>query len=264
MQAVLFANINNSWPVSPGGLYGSPNEPRWTALLGSVEIGDKDDGVKSENFDSPDGITTRRLWDDARSEVILDGAGNIMVASCTKSENFPVSGSGIQAGFGGGVQDGVILKFNSNLSGVLFSSYFGGSGSDACFVLSINPLTGNVYVAGGTSSPNLPGSKAGVIYPAYQQGQVDGFVTEIAPSGSGIIRTTYLGTSGNDLVYGIQFDKFGFPYVTGTTTGAWPVVNATFSNPGSKQFISKLQPDLGVVYSRWDGIGGPNHRSMLL
>ncbi|MES2892842.1 MAG: PKD domain-containing protein [Bacteroidota bacterium] len=231
-----------------------------TALLGSIEIGgDKDDGVNiRKKFDTPDGAeTTRRNYgDDARSEVILDGGGNIMVASCTQSTNFPVSGSGIQGGFGGGKQDGVILKFNPTLSAVAFASYFGGSGTDACFVLSINPLTSNVYVAGGTSSADLPGNKAGVIYPAYQQGEVDGFVTQIDPAGAGIIRTTYMGTAGNDLVYGIQFDKFGFPYVTGTTSGAWPVLNATFSNPNSKQYISKLQPDLSAfVYSTVFGTG---------
>ena len=37
--------------------------------------------------------------------------------------------------------------------------------------------------------------------------------TEIKSDGSGIIKTTYLGTSGNDMVYGLKFDKFGYPYV---------------------------------------------------
>jgi gliding motility-associated-like protein len=231
-----------------------------TALLGSIEMGgDKDDGVNiRKKFDTPDGAeTTRRNYgDDARSEVILDGGGNIMVASCTQSTNFPTAGTGIQPGFGGGKQDGVILKFNSNLSGLIFSTYFGGSGSDACFVLSINPLTSNVYVAGGTSSVDLPGNKSGVLYGTFQQGEVDGFVTQIDPAGAGIIRTTYMGTPGNDLVYGIQFDKFGFPYITGTSTGAWPVLNATFSNPNAKQFISKLRADLsGFVYSTVFGTG---------
>ena len=116
--------------------------------------------------------------------------------------------------------------------------------------MSINPLTGNLYIAGGTSSSDLPGNKTGVIGSSFQGGEVDGFVTQIVPDGSGIIKTTYMGTIGNDLVYGIQFDKFGFPYVTGTTSGSWPVTNAAFSNQGGKQFISKMQPDLSAfVYS---------------
>lgn len=226
-----------------------------TAILGSIKMGGiQDDGVNIRGkYVAPDGpdATRRNYGDDARSEVILDAANNIYLASCTKSSTFPVTpGTPIQEFFGGGRQDGVIIKFTPNLNSVLFSTYFGGTGDDACFVLSQNPLTGNLYVAGGTNSPNLPGDKTGVMQGTFQGGEVDGFVTEIKNDGSGIIKTTYQGTTGNDLVYGIQFDKNGFPYIMGTTTGNWPVQNAAYSNPGSKQFISKLQPDLSAyVYS---------------
>ncbi len=83
---------------------------------------------------------------------------------------------------------------------------------------------------------------------AYQGGVTDGFITQIKNDGSAIVRTTFQGTPGNDMVYGIQFDKKGFPYIMGTTTGNWPVVSATFSNANSKQFISKLKPDLSPTY----------------
>ncbi len=238
--------------------------PSGTAIIGSVVIGGTmDDGVnvRSKFANPPGAETTRRNYgDDARSEVILDGGGNILLASCTKSEDFPVRNSGIQTTFGG-IQDGVILKFNNDLSSLVYGTFFGGKEADACFVLSINPLTGNVYVAGSTASNDIPGDKTGAIYSTYQGGVVDGFVTQIRPDGSGIIKTTYMGTTENDMVYGIQFDKFGFPYISGTTTGTWEVVNAPFSNPGSKQFISKLKPDLSdFVYSTVFGTnsGVPN------
>ncbi len=241
--------------------------PSGTAIIGSVKIGGTgNDGVNIRGkYIAPDGAdaTRRNYGDDARSEVILDAAGNIYVASCTQSSNFPVTSNAFQKTFGGGRQDGVVLKFKPDLSDTLFSSFFGGSGDDACFVLSLDPLTQNIYVAGGTTSTDLPGDKTGVIN-ATNQGAVDGFVTEIKNDGSAIIKTTYEGTSGNDLVYGLKFDKFGFPYIMGTTTGSWPVINAPFSNPGSKQFISKLQPDLSAyVYSTVFGTntgpgGSPN------
>ncbi len=225
-----------------------------TALLGSLMVGGlKDDGVNIRpKYVTPLGTdaTRRNYGDDARSEVILDGTGNIFLASCTQSTDFPVSASALQNTYGGGRQDGVILCYNAALTAPIFSTYFGGSGDDACFVLSINPLSGNLYIAGGTNSMNLPGNKTGTINATNQGGAVDGFVTEITPNGTAIISTTYIGTTGDDIVYGLKFDKFGFPYITGTTTGIWPVINANFSNPGSKQFICKLKPDLSAyVYS---------------
>jgi gliding motility-associated-like protein len=238
-----------------------------TALIGSVKVGGKgDDGVNIRPKYSPltgtpngqtDGAfeTRRNYGDDARSEVILDAGNNILLASCTQSDDFPVTSNPLQKVFGGGRQDGVIMKFAPNLSGIIFSTFFGGSGSDACFVLSINPGTGNLYAAGGTTSPSLPGTINGSpsepgISTTFQGGATDGFVTEVTSDGSAIIKTIFTGTTGNDLVYGIQFDKFGFPYIMGATTGSWPVKNALFRNAGAKQFIAKLQPDLSAyVYS---------------
>lgn len=258
-----------NYPLKPAGnLIGSGGQydivitklnAAGNALIGSVRIGGSaNDGVnirgKYTGLDGDD-ATRRNYGDDARSEVILDNNNNIYLASCTQSGGtgsgaFPVRNSAIQTTFGGGRQDGVIIKMSPDLSFINYSTLFGGSGDDACFVLSINPLSGNVYVAGATTSGDLPGNTTGVINGSNQGGETDGFITMIKPDGSGIIKTCYLGTGGNDLVYGVQFDKYGFPYVMGTTTGSWPVLNANFSNPGSKQFISKLQPDLSnFVYS---------------
>ena len=272
--------------IGSGGLYDiivTKFNAAGSALIGSLKMGGSgDDGVNIKPKYIPvnpptqnDGAfeTRRNYGDDARSEVLLGAGNTIYLASSTQSVNFPVSGSPIQTSFGGGStvnikQDGVILQFTQNLTGVIFSTFFGGSGNDACFVLAINPLTGNLYVAGGTTSNNLPGDKTGVLQPTYQGGVTDGFVTQIKPDGSAIINTTYIGTNdndpstdGNDLVYGIQFDKFGFPYIMGTTTGNWLAVNAAFSNVRGKQFIGKLKPDLsGYIYTTMFGTasGIPN------
>lgn len=219
-------------------------------LIGSVKMGGAgNDGIniRDKNVGEPGAESIRRNYgDDARSEVILDGGNNIYLASCSQSDNFPVTAGVPQPVFGGGIQDGIVAKFTPDLGNTLFSTYYGGNGDDACFVAGINPAGGDLYIAGGTTSNNLPGNKAGVISPAYQGGATDGFIAQFLNDGSSLVRSTYQGTTGNDLIYGIQFDKLGFPYIMGTTTGNWPVLNATFSNPGSKQFISKLTPDLSA------------------
>lgn len=242
-----------------------------TLLPGSIKIGGSgDDGVNIKpKYVSLAGIapggqtdgafeTRRNYGDDARSEVILNAANEILLVSCTQSINFPVVGAAFQTVFGGGRQDGLLLKFTPGLTALQYSSFFGGPGSDACFVLSINPTNSDIYVGGATTSTNLPGNKSGVIGSTYQGGLTDGFVFQLNPSMSSIVKTTYLGTAGNDMLYGVQFDKFGFPYVMGTTTGSWPVINALYSANGGKQFISKLQPDLSAyVYSTVFGTNAP-------
>ena len=115
-------------------------------------------------------------------------------------------------------------------------------------------------MAGGTESTDLlPGTQAGTVGPSNHVSggsAIDGFIAVISNNGSSVIRSTYIGTSGADQIFGIQFDNKGFPYVMGQTTGSWPVINATYSNAGGKQFIAKLQPDLSsFIYSTAFGSG---------
>lgn len=254
-----YGNLGGNWDILLTKLNATG-----TALIASLKIGGKgDDGVNIRHKYSTAGAISidRNYGDDARSEVLLDEAGNVYFASCTQSPDFPVtavSGQTTLAGTNadGRAQDAVVLKFTPDLSAVLFSVLIGGDNDDAAFVLAINPSNKNILVAGATASTNFPGDKSGVKYPGFQGGLCDGFVSEFTNNGV-LVRTSYFGTGGIDIIYGIEFDKFGFPYISGTTTGAWPVVNANFSQAGGKQFIVKLKPDLSdFVYSTVFGSGG--------
>ncbi|MBC7946247.1 MAG: PKD domain-containing protein [Chitinophagaceae bacterium] len=232
-------------------------------LIGSLKIGGAgNDGVNISIGRNNQNSLQRNYGDDGRSEVIVDGAGNVYVASSTQSPNspasgtFPVTAGAFQTTYGGGAQDAVVLKFPPDLSGITFASYLGGSGNDAGYVLSISPSTGDIYVAGGTESTNFPGNQAGTVGTTIPHSNIDGFVAQISNNGATHIRSTYIGTTGIDQVYGIQFDRLGFPYVMGQTTGAWPVINATYVDANAKQFIGKLRPDLSnYVYSTTFGTG---------
>lgn len=234
-----------------------------SALIGSMRIGgSQNDGVNIEDETAQAHLNSlkRNYGDDARSEVLLDGANNIYLASCTSSSDFRTTSGAVQT-VAGGKQDGLVLKLDPSCNNVLFSTFLGGKENDASYVLTIGN-NGNIYVAGGTASgttapDRLPGvSSAGVIQSAYAGGACDGFVVEMNNSGSSIIGGTYLGTTGADQIYGIETDRFGFIYVMGTTDGKWLVKNAAYSNPNSGQFISKLKPDLSdYVYSTVFGSG---------
>lgn len=241
-----------------------------SGLIGSMRIGGtRDDGVniKDETGNGGGSSLKRNYGDDARSEVLLDGANNIYVASCTQSSDYSetITPNAFQSKIGG-AQDGVVLKINPGCNSLIFNTFLGGSKDDAAYVLVLDPGN-NIYVAGGTASTDLPGiSNSGVISSSNSGGICDGFVIELNNSGTSALKGTYLGTEGADQVYGIDADKFGFIYVTGTTTGTWPVIAAPgssgtiYSNQDAKQFISKLQPNLSsYVYSTIFGsTGAPN------
>lgn len=236
-------------------------------IIGSMKIGGSgNDGVNIADDQSNYLQSLKRNYgDDARSEVLLDGANNIYLASCSSSGGAPNSDGAFPTTAGAfqrqlkGKQDAVVLKLNPSCNALLFSTLLGGSDDDAAYVLTFGS-TGNVYVAGGTASKdffaNIP--TANVIKPTNtalsstdkDSDPCDGFVVELNGTGTAALRGTYIGTAKADQIYGIESDKFGFIYVMGTSEGNMEVINADYSDPGSKQFISKLKPDLsGFVYS---------------
>ncbi len=98
----------------------------------------------------------KNYGDDSRSEVILDAANNIYVAASTRSDkDFPITPGVFQPNYGGGDQDGVMVKLSPDCKNLIFASYLGGSREDACFVLKINPVNGDIYVAGATASTQI-------------------------------------------------------------------------------------------------------------
>ncbi len=231
-----------------------------SSLIGSLRIGGTgDDGVNIRSKDlTPYGTESirRNYGDDARSEVILDKAGNICLASSTQSTDFPL----VNASFStlGGSQDAVLLKFTPALnSAPLVSTYLGGQGNDAAFVLAQDPLTLNLYVGGATSSSNFPGTSGVAGSPmsgTFLGGACDGFIAEFTNDGRKLIQSVYFGTSSADQIYGIDFNQTGNPFVMGTTEGVVPINNSPFNANGNqaqgKQFITKLKPGLaGIVYS---------------
>lgn len=222
-----------------------------TALIGSVRIGGSgNDGVNHRHkFPNPvPGFTDQNYGDDARSEVVVDSVGNVYVAASTQSSNFPVTSNNVQGSLRG-IQDAVVLKLNANLTTLEFATYLGGTGYDAGYVITIEH-TGDILVAGGTMSNDFPGVKSGTVGPVYEGGTLDGFIARLGSSGSALKEVAYIGTTGNDQLYGIQHDNNGFVYVMGTSTGNFPVRNAAFSQNGGKQFIAKMQPDFSAyVYS---------------
>lgn len=230
-----------------GDMFVAKFNPSGTALVGSTYVGGSgDDGVNEEAQEFIGGVLKHNYADDARSEIIFDASNNVYVAGCTESINFPVTGSAFQAS-NGGSQDGVIIQLNNNLTSLLWSTYVGGTNNDAAYVLTIDKSDpSKLYVGGGTMSTNFP-TTSGTHHATYQGGTVDGFLMRFNSISKALVASTFIGTNQYDQVYGVQTDSLGGVFCMGQTLGAYPVVGSVYSNPGSAQFVSKLNATLTTL-----------------
>ncbi|WP_176444877.1 SBBP repeat-containing protein [Paenibacillus herberti] len=138
-----------------------------------------------------------------------------------------------------------------------YSTYLGGSATTDAFGIGLD-ASGNAYVTGLTTSLDFPTQIP--FQSTYAGGANDAFVTKLAPSGSTLIYSTYLGGTGDDQGRGIAVDFSGNAYVTGSTTSTdFPVANA-FQGvaPGTTNaFVTKFDASGGTLaYSTY--LGGVN------
>jgi hypothetical protein len=128
--------------------------------------------------------------------------------------HFPNTTGGAQSSFGGGA-DAFVAKLNSNLTQNPKSTYLGGS-CRWCHALAIHPTTGEVYVAGRTSSTNFPNTSGGA-QASYGGGSFDAFVAKLNSNLTQNPKSTYLGGSDERYANDLAISSTGDVYVAGWT-----------------------------------------------
>ena len=226
----------NSIPFSGTDIYITRFNANGTALLGSTYIGGNgNDGLNTS-------ILNYNYGDQFRGEIILDPAGNVYVASSSQSTNFPVL-SGSQGSLSG-AQDAVIFKMNAGLSTLLWSTYFGGSANETGNSLQVGS-NGSVYVAGGTTSSNLPITQGNDL--TYNGGLADGYLARFNGTTGAIQAGTYMGMGEYDQTYFVQLDLDDNAYVFGQSQSAWAITPGCYGTANSGQFIRKYTPNLLTI-----------------
>jgi gliding motility-associated-like protein len=218
-------------------------------LLGATYVG----GTANDGLNI-DADLEYNYGDHARGEIILAPDGGPIVASSSYSSNFPTGGGSADPTFNG-AQDGVLFHLDTGLGNLLWSTFLGGSQADGAYSVKIHDASGDLLVCGGTRSANFPVTP-GALTPTAPGGPADGWVARLTGGATAITAATYLGTPAYDQAYFVERDDDGEVYVTGQTRGTWPIAGTTYADPGSSQFIHKLDADLGgTVYSTVFGTG---------
>lgn len=181
--------------------------------------------------------------DQYRGEIQLDNFGYPVINSSSRSSNFPTVNA-IDNTLGGW-QDAVVFKMDPNLSVMQWSTFIGGSNNEAGYALCIGK-NNETYTTGGTRSSDFPATP-GSYQSSYNGGKCDGYITKINPAGNAIIAATFFGTNDYDQSYFIQLNKNQDVFVYGQSLGNMPILNVGYSNPNSKQFISKLDNSLHTL-----------------
>jgi hypothetical protein len=205
---------------------------------------------------------------DSGRGIAVDTAGNAYVTGYTASTNFPTTAGAFQTTRGGFLMDAFVTKLNPTGSALVYSTLLGGSDLDSGEGIVVD-AAGNAYVAGGTSSTDFP-TTAGAFQTTFGGGANQGgdaFVTELNPTGSALVYSTYLGGSGGDSAASIAVDADGNAYVTGRTLSTnFPTTAAAFQPTfgggvccGGDAFVTKLNPtgSAPLVYSTY--LGGSDY-----
>ena len=158
--------------------------------------------------------------------------------------------------------DAFAMKLDGN-GNVVYSTYFGGSGSDAAAALAVGS-DGSLYVTGSTNSADLPVTAGAYLskLPSTPAG-TSSYVFKLNPDGA-LAWATYFTESG---VASIAVDSSGNPYLGGATGGGLPTTpgvyqttfqqsvtsNGFFGVVGPKSaFVTKFNAKgTGLIYSTY-------------
>ncbi|MGA1873417.1 MAG: SBBP repeat-containing protein [Thermoplasmatota archaeon] len=181
-----------------------------------------------------------------------DDSGNVLVTGSTTSTDFPTTQGAYDTTLnstGGGVSgtDMVILKLNSKGTGLIFSTFYGGAGSDSGFLVGVD-RNGSIYVAGNTESMDLAMTSGA--YSSSMSGIYDQFVARFNHNASKLERATYFGGSGYDVTGSVTLHPSGDVVMTGYTHASITTTSGAFDttpNGGTEAFAARMDGNLTTL-----------------
>jgi hypothetical protein len=226
--------------------------------------------VKLNTFDgsNPPTLVYSRLFHGSGTDqlmaVAVDSNKAAYLAGFTDSNDFPTCLPGpcvspSPAAMRPGGQDLFVGKVSADGSQLGYMRLIGGAADEEPAAIRVDTM-GAAYVAGFTESTDYPTINA--IQSTYHAGGTNGqdaFLTKLAPDGTSLIYSTFLGGSGDDQAFSLAVDSNGVAYVGGVTASTnFPVtstaVESTLPNAGGSGFAMRITSSgSGISWSTFFG-----------
>jgi hypothetical protein len=229
--------ISSNFPITAGAFQ--------TTYHGAGDFGDENGFVTKFSADGKTLVYSTYLGgsvSDVARAIAVDGSGHAYVAGSAGSKDFPTTAGAFQRTLRGS-GDAFVTKFKVDGSGLVYSTFLGGTGSDGASSIAVDSQ-GQAHVAGATSSSNFP-----LLNPIQKTygGAGDAFVTKLSSTGAKLIYSTYLGGKASDSASCVRLDSADAAYVGGgtastnfpTTSGAY---SRSYKGGGNDGWVAKIKP----------------------
>ncbi|MFW9889018.1 MAG: fibronectin type III domain-containing protein, partial [Candidatus Thorarchaeota archaeon] len=179
--------------------------------------------------------------------ITFDSLGNIWGTGATFSSNFPRTPNAYDSSYGGST-DCVVFQFAKNGSTLLYSSYIGGSNQD--FGRSILVARNNaVWILGDTGTSTFPTTPDA--FNTTFSGVRDVFLLSLAPNGTDLYYSTFLGGSDVEVSPSLGLSPSGRVWIAGETRSTdFPTTEGAFNRSASGSY--DLFVTSFIVYSAPD------------
>lgn len=245
---VVYGNTtSNDFPTTAGAFSSTNNgsdlgiaklSTDGSALIASTFVGGT--GTDGLNYGN-----NNNYGDTYRGEVNIDSDNNILVVSCTDSNDFPTSPNAYQT-TNQGDQDAIAFSMTSDLSSMNWGTYLGGSSNDSGFRM-LQKEDGTFIVVGGTASSNFP-TTAGVVNETFMGGggawlDTDGFMTHLNTDASAIIKSSFSGTTDYDQLYFADLNHDDELFIMGQSDAVFPESPGVYFDNDGTLYVCKVLPD---------------------
>jgi subtilase family serine protease len=187
--------------------------------------------------------------------IAVDAAGRAHVTGTAHSSSldFPATPGAYRTeecdeAWASGTADGFVARVNAAGAALEYSTFLCGSGHDSPNDIAVD-AGGHAYVAGSTGSSDFPTVNPLQGAPGGGVSAVTGFLSKLSPDGSGLVYSTYLGGSVNDVINGLALDAQGNVYLTGETESSdFPTTPGVLQEqPGNRLCYYELCTDAFVT-----------------